>query len=126
MKTFRTLLLGLLLVSLGCSGKPSISGLVTYEGEPISNGVISFSPVDGNATPVACKIRDGKFRVEEAFAGSMKVTVSGYEIPEAPAGSNKPVYTKEIVPYNAKGNMQTVEVTSGAQSMEFHLTAPER
>ena len=127
MKQRLMLLLGTLLVATGCgSSGSSISGVVTYEGDPVPNGVITFGSVEGGGAPMASKIRDGKYRIDEARTGAMKVTVSGYEIPEIPPGSNEPVYTREIVPYNATGNMQTVEVRSGKQTIDFHLTAPEQ
>ena len=118
------LVAGLLFVS-GCGGPPSISGTVTYEGELVGNGVITFAPVDGAGTPASTKIKDGKYHIAEAKEGSMKVSISGYEFPEVPPGSTEPVYTKETVPYNAVGNMQTVEVKRGSQTLDFDLKAPE-
>ena len=73
---------------------------------------------------MASPIKDGKYNIEEATVGEKKVSISGYEIPEIPPGSTEPVETIETVPYNAVGNMQTVEVKSGSQVMDFDLTAP--
>lgn len=114
-----------LLTAVGCGGPPSVSGVVTYEDKPIEKGSISFSPADGHGTPVGGMIRDGEYRIENAVTGKQRVAISGYEIPPVPPGSNAPVYTKEIVPPNAVGNGQEVEIVPGAQTMDFHLKPPQ-
>ena len=76
-----------LLTVLGCGGAPSINGTVTYEGEPIRRGSISFAPSNGQGAPVAAAITDGSYRIPEARVGSMRVAISGYEVPEAPPGA---------------------------------------
>lgn len=65
------LLLGFSLLHVGCgpSGPPraEVSGVVTLNGQPVSEGSINFFPTEGNTGPEAGgAIRDGKYHIPRA------------------------------------------------------------
>ncbi len=90
------LTVGLLLLT-GC-GRPSgpacyeISGLVTYNGQPVPAGYILFAPdkTKGNDGPgVNAEIRDGKYRTpagQGVIGGPHTATISGYDGKKFQAG----------------------------------------
>ena len=62
LKLVAALLLSLFCVGCGDDGKYSVSGEVTYKGEPIPSGEIRFTPNNGNKGPmVLVKIKDGHY-----------------------------------------------------------------
>lgn len=72
------LLLGLLLLPLaiGCGGqaKGTVSGKVTYQGRPLSSGIVSFVPESG-APHYADIQSDGSYRMVNAPVGPVKIGV---------------------------------------------------
>ncbi len=62
--------------------KFEITGMVNYNGKPIPEGDISFTPTGGtSAPPTSAPIKDGKYVVDGRFgiaAGSYKVGVQAY------------------------------------------------
>jgi hypothetical protein len=89
MKLFPDALLCLLAASsglaIGCSNnsdRQSISGTVTFEGQPLKKGVISFVPLAGTSSPTAgANIVDGQFAIPAeggAFVGSFLVTIKAF------------------------------------------------
>jgi hypothetical protein len=53
------------LCQLGCGGdSASISGSVTYDGKPVTRGVISIAPADGRGKGEGAKILNGKYAIE--------------------------------------------------------------
>lgn len=73
-----------LLVSIG-AGAPGcgpsgpktypVSGTVTFDGQPLPTGFISFTPVEGDIAPDAGKVTDGKFEFR-AQAGKKRVEIN--------------------------------------------------
>ena len=88
-KTYSLLFAFLASLSLitGCSndGKTKLQGEVTYGGEPVAIGTITFTPKAEGYRAVQT-ITDGKFEIPEKFGvqpGEYNVAVEGYEeIPE--------------------------------------------
>ncbi|QDV78712.1 hypothetical protein [Botrimarina mediterranea] len=114
----------------GCAERaPSVQGTVTYEGKPIESGRIAFSPIGGQGTPFGGLIENGSYSIDEAYLGKRVVAISakneikfnGREMIMPAEG--KP--GEELVPEDAVGNMQEVEITGGSQTLDFHLTAPK-
>lgn len=71
--------------------KSEVSGKVTYNGEPIRDGDISFQPDQGTAGPPSSgTIKNGVYRLDGEWglaAGTYKVKINAYR-PAAPGGSN--------------------------------------
>ena len=69
-------LLALLLFSIGCEDAgPALSGSVTYNGAPVADGYITFTPVE-SGTSFAAKITNGQYEPEKVYAGQYRVLVS--------------------------------------------------
>jgi phage tail sheath gpL-like len=67
-----------LAVSAGCSrsNQVEISGTITVEGVPVSDGSISFSAVDGSSPVEGAVIKNGVYRAKVTF-GEKIVKVTG-------------------------------------------------
>src|SRR4051794_7418598 len=76
----RRLLLSLLVLAAvaGCSGDASqgtVNGEVTFDDQPVKEGSIRFSPVDGKSATAGAKIADGKFTAQVPV-GKHKVEIN--------------------------------------------------
>jgi hypothetical protein len=73
------LLLALLLVPLatGCGGKAgaTVSGTVTYQGKPLSSGIVTFVPDVGPAHNADIQ-SDGSYRMTNVPVGPVKISVT--------------------------------------------------
>ena len=132
------LLAALLLV--GCESRgPSISGRVTYEGAPIKNGQITFTPTSGRGSVCSAKIENGAYRVVNVSPGQKKVQIIGvkkihFRPPAEQAAASKAAKaagevvtpeSTEDMPDNAEGNNQVIETTEGVQERNFDLKRPK-
>jgi hypothetical protein len=66
---------GLLLLSVGCGSKGTVTGTVSYQGTPITAGTIVFFP-DSGEPAVNAPISDGKYTVDKVPPGPAKVSVT--------------------------------------------------
>lgn len=78
------------LMGCGSGGGASVSGTVTYQGQPLPVGTVSFTGKEGGASAV---ITNGAYSVTNLPEGEMKVTVST-PMPSA----SPPPGVKAIVP----------------------------
>src|SRR6516162_8272107 len=70
----------LMILTSGCGGSSaSISGTVTYNGEPVGDGSITFIPVDGKGPAVGSPIEAGRYLVESITPGPKLVRVEAYK-----------------------------------------------
>lgn len=144
----RTLLVALAAGCLalgGCGGTPgaTISGDVTYDGQPVKKGRISFTPKSGKGQPVGAEILDGKYSVQGVSAGTQIVHVSAADENAKPLSTEDMmnaakdpekrkklppggVFLNETIPANAGGNDSEVEVTGSSMEKSFHLTKPKQ
>src|SRR5262249_26343215 len=78
-RIFRARLLPLALpviLALGCGGgAASISGDVSYNGEPVGNGFITFVPADGKGPSAGGEIDSGHYTVDNITPGSKLVKI---------------------------------------------------
>ena len=113
------------LCCIGCgegSKTHEVSGTVTFNGQPVEKGEISFAPLDPSEAPDAGVIVDGKFRFR-ATAGDKRVEIRG----SRPLPANQqtepemgPMYEDFIpVQFNTASDLSE-EVTSDG-SNEFHF-----
>ncbi len=109
----------------GCGGGATVSGKVTYKGDKVTGGNVTFSPVakDGAkaGTPVTATLNaDGTYSVTGATAGKNKVSF-------AVATSADPVVLKpgeSAKPAPFSGLMvkdQDVEVKGGTSTVDIEL-----
>jgi len=123
--------LALLAVALGCSFKPptgTILGEVTLDGQPIQDGSVLFTPLDGQGQTGGAPIKDGKFTAENVSVAKMKVEIHGnratgkkiklYDTPDSPVSDE----LVEIVPFRYNFQSQlTLDVKSGKQDVKYDL-----
>jgi hypothetical protein len=124
----------LLVLFTGCEKKTSITGKVTYNGTPVENGYIAFSP-QGKGQTLASPVTNGDYSIAEAAPGKYTVVAIGSKkinhyttSAEAYANAAKnPGHIAEATDYiaqDAKGNSKSVDVASGEQSFDFAITGP--
>jgi hypothetical protein len=130
-----------LLAAVGCGGGGgSVSGDVTYEGEPVKDGYISFIPTDGRGQTAAGPIKDGKYSVSNVPLGkkTVKVEASSGAGPSVQSQGDMEKLSKEwmgkvgpsgiisteTVPANADGNNQSYDVQSGTHVLNLTLKKP--
>src|SRR5690242_3556320 len=66
------------LVGCGRGGATAtVSGTVTYEGAPLTNGSVSFAPVDGKGPTNGGPITKGRYRVSDLLPGQKRVEILG-------------------------------------------------
>ena len=133
----------LLVVGLvvGCGKRASqVSGVVTYEGAALQTGFISFTPVDGAGGTTASPIVRGRYKVEDLSPGKWRVEIrAGTEVASMPdmdapkpradgKGGARPQakVEEELVPPDAEGNNETVDIRKGVQKLDFPLERPRR
>ncbi len=128
-------LAGLLLVSTGCGNSASVSGKVTYNGQPVKVGSITFLPADGQGPSAGGVITDGAYQIEGMTPGEKNVEIkSAPDVPvirtsqesaDMAAAGVQPAPAKQSFPPEAQGTKQTVTIQSGEQTQDFTLTGPE-
>jgi hypothetical protein len=113
-----------------CSQGPAegtVTGEVTFDGQPVKAGHVLFTPVDGNGQTGGGTIQDGKLVARNVPTGKMKVELHGnkvvgkrkaYDTPESPWEDD----IAELLPpkYNFKSDL-TLEVKRGTQDVKYDL-----
>lgn len=130
--------------AVGCSQSTEVSGSVTYNGEIVEKGSISFAPAGGAGQGFGAKIVDGKYQAAKAFPGSKVVVIRGVRkidfgkstadsmkrTQEAQAAGKEYVAgngeSADYIPEDAEGNGQTVDVSTGTQTLDFAIKGPPR
>ena len=119
----------LMLAGCGDSTICEVSGKVTFDGQLIEDGVISFYPVDGKGTTAGDFIKKGAYSVKKVPVGLMTVKISMgkvvgmkklYDKPDSP---QYPM-SEEALPakYNDDSKL-TLEVTPGRMQKDWELTS---
>lgn len=125
-----------LLAIVGCgsgSGRDSMEGTVTFDGQPVEKAVISFEPLPGTKSPTAgAEVVDGKFVIPTdsgTFAGRFRVKITasrptGRKI-RHPIWNNMVDETEQYLPsrYNTNSELE-VNVERGAVNhFDFSLVS---
>ncbi len=123
-----------LLCSFSCAGNVSVEGNVTFKGEPVKEGAISFEAPDGSTPTFGGRIENGTYRIPNLPAQAagerlVRITASRKTGRKLPAGSPFPPGTmvEEIEPvparYNQKSNT-VIELRKGVPNQfDFKLEA---
>jgi hypothetical protein len=131
------------LAAAGCSGNAaSVGGSVTYDGQPVGRGDITFWPADGVGAEKAAKIVDGHYSLEGLTPGPKRVQVIAVKaVPFARsteemarrAAENKAkgdgsglIDPADVIPPDAEGNNATHEVKPGKQTLNLDLKKPAK
>ena len=124
----------------GCMSEPepvdkiprvSVSGNVTFDGNPLPAGRIQFQPIGTEPAPMAVgDIEDGRFSIDRSGGpspGKYRVMISSRAAPKIPAGqepggSVKPEAEKIPKQYNAQSKLEVDITPEGTSSLEFALS----
>ena len=80
-------LLGFVLLAVGCSSKGSVNGKVMFKGKPLPGGTVTFTPESGGGGGSGeINPQEGTYKVENLPTGKMKVTVKPYQPPVVSRG----------------------------------------
>lgn len=132
-----------LLVVAGCGpGTAHLSGNVTYDGQPVMHGWISFLPTDNEGPAIGGPITDGKYDVEKIQPGRKLIKIEAVKkVPFARSdaemkkmaeaakqrGNGSGLIDKaDIIPPDAIGNNETVDVTPGKHTLDLPITHPRK
>jgi hypothetical protein len=122
--------LAAVLLPMGCSGPPygDVRGEVTLDGQPVREGVVQFTPIDGSTPTAEALITEGKFSVKVPVT-KHRVSISAPKLPPASSSPNsKPIDStwaaEQLIParYNSRSEL-TAEVAKGVNDIPFHLTS---
>ncbi len=137
---FHLQFVALLVTVVGCQkGATTIEGTVTFNGQPVERGSIRFVSTDKTGPTFGAVIKNGKFTAEKATPGEKIVTIHALKQNRVPTSSEEVQRMSEqaqqdanyvdpavLVPPNADGNNQTIQIAEGVQSLEFHLKSPQK
>ena len=127
----------------GCgSSAANVSGDVTYEGQPVGDGYITFTPADGKGKDAGAPIANGRYTVAGLPPGPKVVKVvavrkvnfasTSEEMQRKAAQARKAgdydglVDPADTIPDNAEGNNARLEIASGDNRLDFHLKKPAK
>lgn len=124
----------------GCGSKSSTAvGTVTYAGQPVSRGTITFTPA-GKGPIVGGEVKNGHYRVTGLTPGKTLVSIAA--VATVPFARSSEVMAKmaqaqrlkgndsglidpaDIIPFNADGNNVEVHITEGEKVLDFALEVP--
>jgi len=132
-------LLALASCLVGCggdTGRASVSGTVTLDGEPVKNGAITLVALTGDEGPTGADIVDGYYRIRKTqgpVAGRFRVEIrwpkpTGKRIPvmDGIPDSGMRDELAEAIPvkYN-KESVLEIEIQKGKIQRDFELTTSD-
>jgi hypothetical protein len=109
-----------------CNQGPAVGdvvGEVTLDGQPLADGVIHFTPADGNTPTKSTFISGGKF-AQQVPVGIQKIQVSSVQVaPARPGQAADSLQGRELVPerYNTRSELKT-EIKAGKNPLKLELT----
>jgi hypothetical protein len=130
-------LLRVVIVCVGVAGcqrsdRVTSTGTVTYDGQPVTTGMIVFRPLDRGTAPEAAPISAGRFTISGGL-GKRRVEIRGTrQIDEStlpktmPRLEGVPLY-EDYIPsaYNAESTLEVEVAAAGRNVFDFDLeTAP--
>jgi hypothetical protein len=126
-RTFFAVLAGLVVLAAAGCGKSgpavyTVSGTVTYDGQTVANGYITFQPEDPTVGAVANPIEGGRYTVPKVHEGKNKVKIQATrEVPGKKGPMGEPA-VEQYIPrkYNDETTL-TAEVGSGKTEHNFAL-----
>lgn len=122
----------------GCLGDSAgtVTGNVTFNGQPLDKGQITFSPSGPTGGTAGAEITAGKYKVQELAPASYQVSVEA--IPElkivmpGDPETKRTLTDEEIraridpLPRDTTGKQQSIDVKAGRQTLDFKLESKSR
>jgi hypothetical protein len=119
-------LLGALLGAIaGCGGsgpkKFDVSGTVTFDGVPVADGDLTFTPEDKSRGAEGGKIKDGKYTMK-AHEGKNKIQIIATRIVPGKKGAMGEDFIEQYIPakFNEKSDL-SADVGAGKTEHNFDL-----
>ncbi len=119
---------------IGCGGVDdapptvSISGEVTFNGEPLPSGEIIFRPSDKGSRSDAAQIKDGKYTIEKCTLGAKRVEITAMRedksagVQTLETGESGPALQQYIpAEYNDKSTLTADVKEEDGQTFNFPL-----
>ena len=115
-------------VLTGCGdGKSNVTGTVTFDGQPVKSGSITFVKSEGGQVREGAVIKDGSFETSVP-PGKYKIEITAQKVTSTRTqkgfdGKDEVIeLTAEMIPewYNKKTEL-TEEIKSGATTLKFDL-----
>src|SRR5262245_42889733 len=119
-----------------------VTGSADYNGQPVERGQILLTPADGQGAVAGGPITAGRFELHDVPLGRKVVRIEAYKDVNFASSSQEMmerakqarargddsglVDPADIIPANAEGNDQQVEIKPGANQHDFHLSSPKR
>ena len=129
--TFFALLATGMIFGCGSSGLDTqpVSGKVTFDGQPIQEGRITFRGTGSDPRAFSAEIKNGEYQMEAAVGKVRVEVIASRPVPgkfdESNPGEKVPVGEMYIpAKYNSQSEL-TAEVTSGSNVLDFALTGGE-
>ena len=137
---FRAIILSLIttsvLCSTGCRESNSLTGKVTYNGEPVEKGSVRFASADGSGPGFGAQVVNGQYKTEKIRPGKHIAYIRGLteshvltkeqSIEMHENRDNRYGLPVDYIPESADGNGQTVEIKRGEHTLDFDLKGPPR
>jgi len=110
-----------LALAAGCSSEPpmaQLSGRVTFRGQPVPAGWISFTPESGKGSVRVCQIKDGVYDSSQAvpsgiYPGKNQVRIAGFDGKKIPYwGQGKQIFNPIDL---------ALDLPAGSQTKDFEV-----
>ncbi len=113
----------------GC-GKTTatVSGSVTFNGEPVKSGGINLFPLDGKGAPSGALIENGRYKVVEVMPGEKTVQLTAPVLlgnQKDDNGEESKLYAELMPPEWGRASQQKMTVTGGAVTKDFSIEGPD-
>jgi hypothetical protein len=114
----------------------TVTGTVSFNGQPLEQGLITFSPIGNKGGTAGGDILAGKFKVEGLVPAEYQVSVAA--VPELKiVGPNDPEAKRTLsdaeiralidpLPPDTTGKEQPLQVKGGRQVLDFKLQSKSR
>jgi hypothetical protein len=123
--------------ALGCSGdnRSEVSGTVTLNGQPVTEGAINFIPIDGNrGAGAGASITNGKYHVPRSAGvapGKNRVELRAFRPTgrkvQDPTGKPGVLTDERVMAFPPEFNDRSTlvrEVRSGSDTIDFDISVP--
>lgn len=130
---FRMMVLSLLFVFCaalsGCGEKLArVEGTVTFNGEPVSRGMINLEPTDGKGSVYGASVEDGKFVIEDVLPGEKIVRISAAYtkgIQKEADGSEIEICDDLLPAEYAQNSKERLNVEAPLTKKDYTITGPD-
>jgi hypothetical protein len=115
--------------TVGCgNGRATVSGRITFNGEPVSRGAITLVPRDGKGQSVGAAVEGGSYLIRDVLPGEKTVQIIAiYSLGQKPADDGSSVEVMgDLLPASwGPESQHTLTVTAPKTSQDFAIEGPD-